>query len=375
MADQTVRGRFVWHELMTPDSAAAHAFYSKVLGWKSQPWEHDPSYVMFAAPRGPIGGAAVAEGAAHWLPYIGTGDIEATVKQAKERGGSVVKDVTTMPNGGKYAVLTDPQGVKFGVYESAQDYGKVTPPKAGEYSWHELSTSDYKAAFAFYSALFGWEKIAEHDMGELGFYFIYGLNGTQLGGFFNAPPGAPHAWLGYVRVKDVHQTAKKVKSAGGKVVNGPMEVPGGDWIVQGVDKQGAAFAAHTLAADLKKAAPAAAAAAPEAAAAAPAAEEPAAAEPAKKAAPKPKPAAKKPAAKAAAKSAAKPAKKAAKPAAKKPAQVAKKSAKKKAAKKPAAKSAAKAAKKSTKKGGKKVVTKKTRSGGKKKAAKKPRKGK
>jgi predicted enzyme related to lactoylglutathione lyase len=270
--------------------------------------------------------------------------------------------------------------VKFGVYESAEDYGKVTPPKAGEYSWHELSTGDYKAAFAFYSALFGWEKMAEHDMGEMGVYFIYGLGGTQLGGFFNAPPGAPKSWLGYVRVKDVHQAAKKVKSAGGKVTNGPMEVPGGDWIVQGVDKQGAVFAVHTLAADVKKpAAPAAAAApaAPEAAAAeAPAAAEPAP-EPAKKAAPKPaakKPAAKKPAAKAAAKPAAK---KAAKPAAKKPAQAAKKSAKKaakKAAKKPAAKAAAKAAKKSAKKGGKKVVMKKS-SGGKKKPAKKPRKGK
>jgi predicted enzyme related to lactoylglutathione lyase len=77
MADQSVRGRFVWHELMTPDSSAAHAFYSKAIGWKSQPWEEDPSYVMFAAPRGPIGATvATTDGSPpRWLPYIGTGDV------------------------------------------------------------------------------------------------------------------------------------------------------------------------------------------------------------------------------------------------------------------------------------------------------------
>ena len=73
MADNTVRGRFVWHELMTPDPSGAHAFYSKVVGWKTQPWEHDPSYQMFAAASGPLGGTvAQAAGTPHWLHYVGT---------------------------------------------------------------------------------------------------------------------------------------------------------------------------------------------------------------------------------------------------------------------------------------------------------------
>ena len=70
MADNTVRGRFVWHELMTPDTSGAHAFYSKVVGWKTQPFEHDPSYQMFAAGSGPIGGS-VAQAARRRTSAIG----------------------------------------------------------------------------------------------------------------------------------------------------------------------------------------------------------------------------------------------------------------------------------------------------------------
>ncbi len=96
MADQSVRGRFVWHELVTPDSNAAHAFYGKAIGWKSQPWEEDASYVMFAAPRGPIGASVGGNGsAAHWLPYVGTGDLDETIELAKQKGGSVVKEVAS----------------------------------------------------------------------------------------------------------------------------------------------------------------------------------------------------------------------------------------------------------------------------------------
>jgi predicted enzyme related to lactoylglutathione lyase len=352
MADNTVRGRFVWHELMTPDTSGAHAFYGKVVGWKTQPFEHDPSYQMFAAGSGPLGGSvAQTSGTPHWLHYVGTPDIEATVQTAKSHGASVTKEITSIPNGGKYAVLADPQGAAIAVYQSSGETGKETPPKRGEFSWHELATTDWRAAVDFYSAVFGWEKMAEHDMGpDAGKYVLFGSNGVQRGGIWNKPasmPGGP-AWLGYVRVKDVNETVKKAKAARGTLVNGPMEVPGGDWIAQFVDPYGAMFAVHALAADLKPAATASAPAAAPAEAAAPAAE------PAKPAAAPKKAAAKKAPAK----------KKAGKKAGKK------KAGKKKAAAKSAKRPARKAAKK---KGGRKAAKK--RSGGKKKAARKARKGK
>ena len=255
MADKSIRGRFVWHELMTPDAGAAHGFYTRVLGWKTQPWEQDPSYTMFAAASGPLGGTWPLEtGQPRWIAYIGTDDIEATVREAQELGGRVTKEITSMPNGGQYALLEDPQGAPFGVYASASSHGPQQAPKKGEYSWHELATDDFQAAFDFYSSLFGWEEVGRHEMGgPVGTYFMFGLDGIATGGIFNRMPEMPSAfWLGYVRVKDVQRMVKKVKSAGGTVLTEPMEVPGGDWIAQFADPNGAMFAVHTLAADLKK---------------------------------------------------------------------------------------------------------------------------
>jgi predicted enzyme related to lactoylglutathione lyase len=107
-------------------------------------------------------------------------------------------------------------------------------------------TNDYKAAFEFYKALLKWERISEADMGPLGMYFMFGQNGQTYGGMFNRTPEMPPPnWLPYVRVDDVTTAVDAVKRNGGTVMNGPMEVPGGDWIAQCLDAQGAAFALHT----------------------------------------------------------------------------------------------------------------------------------
>jgi predicted enzyme related to lactoylglutathione lyase len=254
MADKTVRGRFVWHELLTPDAGAAHGFYAKVFGWKTQQWDQDPSYTMFAAPTGPLGGTWPLEtGQPRWIAYIGTDDIEGTVRKAQELGGRVTKEVTSMPNGGQYALLEDPQGAAFGVYASTSPPGPQKAPKRGEFSWYELATNDSEAAFDFYSTLFGWEAAGQHDMGgPNGTYFMFGRNGTAVGGIYKRMPEMPPpSWLGYVRVRDVQKIVKKVKSAGGRLLNGPMEVPGGDWIAQFTDPNGAMFAVHAVAADVK----------------------------------------------------------------------------------------------------------------------------
>lgn len=352
MADKSVRGRFVWHELMTPDTAGAHAFYSKVLGWKTQPFEHDPAYQMFAASSGPLGGSvATPAGAPNWLPYIGTPDIDATVQQTRSLGGRVTTEPASIPTGGRYAVLKDPQGAAFGVYQSTQDPGRESPPKRGEFSWHELATTDHRAAIDFYSQLFGWETMQEHDMGPMGVYRIFGSNGVRRGGMMNKPPemqGGP-SWLGYVRVRSVDDAVRKVKSARGTLISGPMEVPGGDWIAQFLDPHGAMFAVHAVAADVKAAAGGAQGAAPASGAAA-----------------EPAPARESAAAKKAASPASKAAKKKAAPKKKK------KAAKKKRA---AAKSAKRPARKAgKKKAGRRKVAKR-RSGGKKKAARKSRRKK
>jgi predicted enzyme related to lactoylglutathione lyase len=254
MADASHRGEFVWHDLMTPNAAGAHEFYGKVVGWKTQPWESDPSYVMFAGRNGPLGGVTETRDATpHWLPYIGTADVDATVEAATRLGARVLTAPEALPSGGRYAALADPQGAVFGIYASAGNgSGGSATPQAGEFSWHELATSVApNIAFAFYAALFDWDQINQYDMGPTGMYLIFGRKGRQLGGIFDkgaaGKPGSAY-WLGYVSVTDLEGTVERAKAARGSLLMGPMDVPDGDRIAQLMDPYGAFFALHKKAA-------------------------------------------------------------------------------------------------------------------------------
>ena len=377
MSNADPRGKFVWHELLSGDAAAATAFYTKVVPWKSQPWEQDSSYHMWVARNGPVGGIAKTDGSAppHWLAYVAVSDVNATAEQAKGLGGRVLKGKTDLPNGGSYAVLADPQGAEFAVYQSGGETGngaQSATPGAGEFSWHELATTDAKAAMEFYTKLLGWETGPVHDMGPpAGNYHLFLHQGNQYGGMFvSDSSGAGPSWLCYISVEDVGKAATAAKNAGGRVMNGPMEVPGGSWIAQVLDSEGAPFAVHEAAKAAAKPAakpatkPASKPKAEKAAApaAAPAAAKPADAKPAE-AKPAAKPAAAPAAAAPAAKPAAKPA--AAKAPAKAPAKAAPaKAAPAKAAAKKGKKAAArkaparKAAKKAAAKGKAKAAAKK-----------------
>ena len=249
MSNADIRGRFVWHELMTTDTDAAAAFYSKVVPWKTQD-SGMPAYTLWMSGKTQVGGltglpADGAEAPPHWIIYIATPDVDGTVAQAERLGGKVLKGTTDIPNMGRYAVLADPQGATFAVYTPpgpAPD-GTALAGGPGEFTWHELATTDYAAALSFYVELFGWEKGPPHDMGAMGVYQIISQNGAQVGGIYNLHvPSMPPHWLSYVRVPDCAKATAAAKAAGGRVMNGPMEVPDGSWITQMMDPQGGAFA-------------------------------------------------------------------------------------------------------------------------------------
>jgi predicted enzyme related to lactoylglutathione lyase len=245
---------------MTSDPAAAEGFYKEIVGWGTDIWEGgETPYTMFTNAGTALGGVmllpeeAKAQGAPpNWMAYVAVPDTNETVAKAKELGGMAYVEPTDIPNVGSFAVLGDPQGAVFAVFtskEEAPDLDK--PPASGEFSWHELATTDHESAFDFYADLFGWQKTEAMDMGEAGMYQMYGCGAFPLGGMYNKPaemPAPPH-WLHYIKVEDVHATVDKVKELGGQVLNGPMEVPGGDWIAQCMDPQGAAFAVHSSASD------------------------------------------------------------------------------------------------------------------------------
>jgi len=250
MASADVQGNFLWHELVTTDPAAAGAFYGKVLGWTPQAWDKDPHYTVLLTPKGPVGGmmkpGADSQGtgsSAQWIAYVGSANIEETTASAKRLGGRVLKGATDIPGGGRYALLADPQGAVFGIH---------TPPATGAsghagdaFTWHELATSDHADALRFYRELFGWEQLAVHDMGgSVGPYVIFGRGGQQLGGIFTRTGGSGPHWLPYVRVSSASRAADSAKAAGGRVINGPHQVPGGSWIAQLADPHGAAIAVN-----------------------------------------------------------------------------------------------------------------------------------
>jgi len=359
MSNAEIRGRFVWHELMTTDTDAATDFYSHVVPWKTQD-SGMPSYTLWMSGKYRAGGLmALPEGNGsatppHWLVYVGTPDVDATVEAARGLGGKVLKEPEDIPNVGRFAVLSDPQGATFALFKPQPGPGDDMPAGGGvgDFTWHELATTDLDAALDFYTQLFGWSKGAAHDMGgEMGVYQLISHGGQDVGGLYKVRDNStPPNWLSYVRVADADKAANAAKSNGGRILNGPMEVPGGSWIAMMLDPQGGAFAVVEQAK--------AAGQRPSTGKAGPA--EPVAKAPAKKAAKK---AAGK---KAAAAAKAAPAKKSAG----KKAPAKKTAAKKTAAKKTAAKKAGKAAAKKTGKKAGKAAAKKSSRPAAKKAGKK-----
>jgi predicted enzyme related to lactoylglutathione lyase len=253
---ETPTGRLCWHELLTTNPDGALSFYGEIAGWGSQPFDGgDEPYTMWTNGEKPIGGVmqlpqqAIDAGAPpNWLVHISTPDVKATVAKAQGLSATVLHE-ESLPEVGSFAIMSDPQGAVFAVYQPAADtLGHDGPPAEGEFSWCELPTTDWEAAWSFYSALFGWQEHDQMDMGETGIYHMFSRGAHPLGGMFNKPPEVSvAAWVFYIRVPDCTAAVEKVKELGGKVLNGPMEVPGGDMVAQCMDPEGASFAVHSVA--------------------------------------------------------------------------------------------------------------------------------
>jgi predicted enzyme related to lactoylglutathione lyase len=362
MSTADIRGRFIWHELLTTDTAAAAAFYPRVVPWRTQP-SSMPGYTLWMAGQTQIGGLmALPQDAGgpppHWLVYVGTPSVDASCLQAQGLGAKVVKAPADIPNVGRFAVLSDPQGATFALFTPGGGPPPGPEPPQGGLSWHELATTDVQGAVRFYGELFSWRKGRAHDMGAAGVYQIFEHAGNQAGGICNVQgPSTAPSWLSYVHVADANRAVAAAKAAGGRLMHGPMEVPGGSWIALLVDPQGGAFAVQESPRTMSQPRPATAvSAAKPATAPKPAIAPKPAAGPVKAAAPAaPKPAATR-----------KPAKKAAKRAAKKAPKKAPKKAKRKAARKP------RAAKRKT--GGRKVARRSARKSARRAAPKKRARG-
>jgi len=252
------QGYYIWYELMTPDPEGSKAFYDAVVGWNiGKAEEAYNGYRMIGADGGFAGGVLPlnAEMQQHgarptWLGYIHVTDVDQSIKSIEQAGGKALMPATDIPNVGRIAMVADPQGAPFYVMKPIPPEGRenepstvFSPGKDGRCSWNELSTSDPVAARRFYGEQFGWTSDEFMDTGEHGEYRFFDHHGVRLGavsGMMNQDQH-PH-WRYYFRVPSVSKAKETAEAKGGKVVMGPMEVPGGDHIIIGFDPQGAEFA-------------------------------------------------------------------------------------------------------------------------------------
>jgi predicted enzyme related to lactoylglutathione lyase len=252
---RNLHGEWVWYELLTSDADAAQAFYEKVAGWTVAPAQTggQPSamdYRILTAPDGTAAGGLMTlpQGAPMppaWLGYIGVDDVDATVAAVEGAGGTVHMPANDLPGVGRFALLADPQGVRFYLMRGEPDERSVAYGRhaMGHCSWNELVTPDDDAALHFYGTLFGIVKDGAMPMGEMGDYSFLRHAGQDepMGAVMRQQPSQPvPAWTFYFRVADVDAAAGTVKAEGGQVVMGPMEVPGGERVILAIDPQGAA---------------------------------------------------------------------------------------------------------------------------------------
>jgi uncharacterized protein len=254
----TLQGSWVWYELMTTDPEGAKAFYETVVGWQMTTGHGDTDdYGFLTAPDGNMVGGMLRlteEMCVHgakptWLGYIGVEDVDDMVAAIETKGGKAPMPAREVEMAGRIAMVADPGGAPFYIMTprppEGSGGGDSTAFRAdidlGHCGWNELMAGDAARETAFYTRLFGWSLPEPMDMGAMGKYQFVAHDGVTVGAIMGLIGAPQPQWNHYFWVPSIVAAKTKIEASGGQVINGPMEVPGGGWIVQGIDPQGAMF--------------------------------------------------------------------------------------------------------------------------------------
>lgn len=250
------KSNFVWHDLMAADVESAKKFYGELFGWTFDHGDKDP-YEHISASGQAIGGIVTLKAAAgvpsHWIGYVSTDDVDATLALIGKNGGKVLVPKTSIPEVGQFAVAADPAGASFSpFFYSGPGAGQPesnAPAAQYTFCWDELVSNDPDKVAPFYAAVFGW-GVEKLDMGTYGGYTLFKRTGVKdamgadknAGGLMKGPPGTPASfWIPYVAVPDADATAAKVTRLGGKILAPPMDIPNVGRFAACLDPQNAAF--------------------------------------------------------------------------------------------------------------------------------------
>jgi uncharacterized protein len=241
---------FAWYDLLTTDMAAARSFYESVLGWTARDVATSRfAYSVFNAGDAPVCGfmELPEEGKKigampRWVGYVAVDDLDSTVERLRRLGGEVYVPPTNTDTG-RIAFVADPQGATLALAQGLKhDLRPSEAEQLGRVGWHELLAGEWKAAFAFYHELFGWQRTPP-EVGSVESYQLLSAGDRTIGGMFNKLPIAPMPfWLYYFNVPDIAVATDRVIVGGGRIVHGSNQLPDGGWIAWCVDPQGAMFA-------------------------------------------------------------------------------------------------------------------------------------
>ena len=242
-------GKFIWHDAMTTDLKAAEAFYKSAIGWNmADSGMPDRKYTLVSAGPVMVGGLMpIPDGfdaKPCWFGYIAVDDVDEYAARVVKAGGAIHREPTDIPNVGRFAMAADPHGAVFTLFKpnSTEQPAPVAPGTPGHVGWHELHAGKMESDFDFYASLFGWTKTEAIDMGPMGTYQLFATGAEPVGGMMTKMPAFPNPfWLYYFNVDATGAAMERVTKAGGKLMMGPQEVPGGMWIAQCLDPQGAMF--------------------------------------------------------------------------------------------------------------------------------------
>lgn len=256
------QGSFIWYELITPDPDGARAFYPAVVGgWSidatSETMPNGAEYRMIRRSDGKEEGGLMKlssdmqeHGARPmWAGYINVDDVDRTIVAIQGDGGQVYMPAMDIGGVGRIAMVSDPSGAAFYIMTPTPPPGREDEPsdvfsvdQPQHVRWNELWSGDPAQAVDFYTRQFGWVQDGDMDMGALGKYQFLNHGGVMIGAIMPLMPDMPASmWNFYFGVEDIDVAAAAVKSNGGQLFQDPMQIPGGEYAVNGSDPQGALF--------------------------------------------------------------------------------------------------------------------------------------
>ena len=250
-------GQFCWIEVATTDTTAAGRFYAALFGWQIQDTAaegHGP-YTMLRLGGREIGGMYTLlkeqtdQGVPpHWLSYIAVASADDAAAKARELGGNVIMGPLDVMDVGRMAVVGDPTGAIFCIWEAKQHQGMGVAGEVGTPCWFELATKDAARSGAFFSGLFGWKR-EEQDMGGTK-YTMFRHGDGSIGGMIQMTGewgDTPSHWMVYFAVADCDAACTKLEELGGKVCVPATDIPGVGRFAVVNDPQGAYFTVIALA--------------------------------------------------------------------------------------------------------------------------------